>query len=235
MNVSPFVQSNSYLMVKDNVAAILREHILQGRLNSGDRIVEGKWAAKLGVAQASVREALNILGAEGFVQKGPGRCARVTQLSDEDVAQIYEVRASLEGLAARLVVQKKADLSGLEQILADMTAAAERQNMRAFYDRDLQFHMLVCHQSGNRFLEQDLRRLVVPLFAFVVMHGRGGLVLRESITQHRTIVDAIRSGDPFFAQNQMEHTLQRFSSATCGVLKKQGEINSALPDDQRSI
>lgn len=226
--------NKGYLMVKDNVAAILREQIVEGHLNPGDRIVEGKWAAKLGVAQASIREALNILGAEGFVQRGPGRCARVTQLSDEDVAQIYEVRASLEGLAARLVAQKKPDLGGLDQILADMRSAADRQNIRAFYERDLQFHIHVCRQSGNRFLEQDVRRLIVPLFAFVVMRGRPSLALNESIAQHKTIVEAIRSGDPFFAQNQTERALQRFSSETYGILRTRAGDDSVSTEPKIS-
>jgi DNA-binding GntR family transcriptional regulator len=57
-------------MVKDSVAAILREEIISGRLQPGDRIIEGKWAVRLGVAQTSIREALNRLMTEGFVEKG---------------------------------------------------------------------------------------------------------------------------------------------------------------------
>jgi DNA-binding GntR family transcriptional regulator len=121
--------------------------------------------------------------------------------------------------AARLVAQKHADLSGLDQILADMRSAAERQNIGAFYERDFQFHMLICQQSGNRFLEQDVRRLMVPLFAFVVMRGHAGLPLHESIEQHRIIIEAIRSGDPFFAANQTMRTVQRFYSGTEMVLR----------------
>ena len=92
-------------MVKDSVAVVLRDEIIRGNLAPGDRIVEGKWAARLGVAQTSIREAINSLMAEGFVQKGSGKTATVTSLSAEDVVQIYQLRAALEGLAARLVVE----------------------------------------------------------------------------------------------------------------------------------
>src|SRR5437879_124092 len=89
--------------VKGNVAEYLLDEIINGRLKPGERIVEGRWAAKLQVAQASVREALNILAGRGFVEKELGRSARVTTLTEEDVAQIYDVRAALEALAARTV------------------------------------------------------------------------------------------------------------------------------------
>src|SRR5262249_22554563 len=140
-----------------------------GRLKPGERIVETQWAPKLRVAQASVREALNILAAEGFVEKGVGRSARVTELSDQDVEQIYQLREVIEQLAARLVAEKQPDLSDLDQAIADMRSAAECGNLRAFYERDLLFHLLICEKSGNRFLEQSLKRVLVPLFAFVVM------------------------------------------------------------------
>ena len=64
--------------MKDNLAAFFREEIVSGRLAPGEKIVEVRWAKKLGMSQTSVREALNILSAEGFVQKGSGRTAQVT-------------------------------------------------------------------------------------------------------------------------------------------------------------
>src|SRR5579872_2688795 len=94
---------NSLSSVKGSVAEFLLDEIINGRLKPGERVVEGKWATQLQVAQASVREALNILAARGFVEKELGRSARVTTLTDDDVQRIYEVRAALEGLAARLV------------------------------------------------------------------------------------------------------------------------------------
>ena len=57
-------------LLKENLAVQLREEILGGRLVPGEKIIEGRWARQLGVAQVSIREALNILAAEGFVTKG---------------------------------------------------------------------------------------------------------------------------------------------------------------------
>src|SRR5579872_6396508 len=142
------------LLVKDNLAAYFREEIISGRLAPGEKIVEVKWAKVLKISQTSVREALNILLAEGFIQKGSGRTAQVTHLSDEDVSHSYELRAVLEGYAARIVAQKKLGLAELEQTIADMRSAIDCNNIRAFYERDLQFHILLAEKTGNRMLVQ---------------------------------------------------------------------------------
>src|SRR5215475_5790329 len=92
-------------LLKENVAERLREEILAGRIVPGEKIVEGKWAREYGVAQISVREALNILVAQGFVTKGHGRSARALKLEKEDIIHIYQVRGVLEGLAARLIAE----------------------------------------------------------------------------------------------------------------------------------
>lgn len=221
-----FLDSTNSL-VKDHLASLLREEIISGRLNPGERIVEGKWAQKLGAAQASVREALNILASEGFVEKGSGRSARVTLLTDEDLRQIYELRQVIEGLAARIVTQKQPDLRDLEQVFADMQSAANCKNVRAFYERDLRFHLLICEKAENRYLEQTLKRIIVPLFAFVVLrvHGlaRDPEYWNTSIEQHRRIIEALRSGDAFFAEHQVTRTIKKFYDGTYDVLSKERE------------
>jgi DNA-binding GntR family transcriptional regulator len=88
MSTSPLgsgLAPQDLLLVKDNLAAYFREEIIGGRLSPGEKIVEVKWAKLLKISQTSVREALNILSAEGFVQKGSCRTAQVTKLSVADI------------------------------------------------------------------------------------------------------------------------------------------------------
>lgn len=190
--------------VKMSVANALREEIISGRLEPGERVVEGRWAAKLGVAQSSIREALNLLISEGFVEKGAGRSARVTKLSDDDVGQIYEMRLALECLAARRIAEHRPDLSELDQAISDMRSAADCNNVRAFFERDIRFHLLIAEKSGNQYLAREMRRLIVPLFAFVVMRVRGVRDeperWKQSIAEHQAILEALRSGDPGVAE-----------------------------------
>ncbi|MCU1314411.1 MAG: transcriptional regulator, GntR family, partial [Acidobacteriaceae bacterium] len=76
-------RSASAALVKDEVADRLRAEIASGALRPGIRIIEGHWARKFGVAQASIREAINLLAQEGFVTKASGRSARVVNLTEQ--------------------------------------------------------------------------------------------------------------------------------------------------------
>src|SRR5467141_5199177 len=127
--------------VKHDLADRLRTEIMNGSLPSGDRIVEGKWAQKFGVAQGSIREAINILALEGFINKEAGRSARVVHLTEKDVAQLYELRGALEGLAARLAVQARPDLSKLQSAVNSMRQAVNEGHCEALLQCDLQFHL----------------------------------------------------------------------------------------------
>jgi DNA-binding GntR family transcriptional regulator len=208
--------------MKDNLAAYFREEIISGRLAPGEKIVEVRWAKKLGISQTSVREALNILSAEGFVQKGSGRTAQVTQLSDEDVVHSYELRAVLEGYAARVVAQKKPDLAPLEQALEDMRSAILCNNLKAFYERDLHFHVLMAEMTGNKMLVQAVKRIILPLFAFVVIRVQGARTGQEqwmrSLEQHKRIIDALRTHDPVFAERLVVQSVDSFLKETRQVV-----------------
>src|ERR1700732_5624712 len=109
-NNSAEVNPESRGLLKENLAVQLREAILAGRILPGEKIIEGRWARQFGVAQVSIREALNILTTEGFVTKGHGRSARVVKLGDADITHIYEVRGVLEGLAARIITKRRLPL-----------------------------------------------------------------------------------------------------------------------------
>ncbi len=203
-------------LIKDNIAAQFRLDILAGRLVPGEPIVEGKWATQLGVAQSSIRAALHILESEGFVERGQGRSARVAQIPMENIPHCFAVRCALESLAARLVTERQAGLAELDQVVADMRSAVSCRNLAAFYERDLRFHLRLCEKAGNPVLTQMLRRLLVPLFTFVIIrtHEEMGETERwtRSIAQHEQILAVIRKGDPKRAEEEVAKILSYFST-----------------------
>src|SRR5580658_1383437 len=156
-------------LVKHNLAERLRGEIMSGSLQPGMRIVEGKWAAKFGVAQASIREAINILAQAGFVTKAPGRSARVIHLSETDVGHIYYLRGAIEGLAARLAAEFRQDLNFLQATMDTMRESAGTGDREGLIDCDLHFHLALCELSHNPYLIEHARRILIPLFAFVRM------------------------------------------------------------------
>src|SRR5271168_474961 len=125
---------------KHEIAEFLLAEIVGGTLSPGEQISERMWATKFGVAQASIREAINILAHDGFVMKESGQTARVVNLSEEDVVQLYQVRAGLEGIAGYLAASVGADVSHLQSIVQEMRHASEARDSKALTDWDLQFH-----------------------------------------------------------------------------------------------
>jgi DNA-binding GntR family transcriptional regulator len=217
-------QSEPSPLVQHDLAAKLREEIVQGNLAPGQRIVEGYWAQVFGAAQTSVREAINILIREGFVTKASGRSARVTSYSESDIAQIYELRGALEGLAARLAVQQRSNLQPLEMALKEMRATARQDDVRRLIEADLQFHLALCELCGNRFLRAQIRTLLVPLFAFVSMRviqsHQTAQAWESDLDRHKRIIELIRDGDPYAAEFAVRATMQQFAARAYAIWQR---------------
>ncbi len=208
-------------LLKEHLASAFKEAIIEGRLAPGQRVIEGIWAREFGVAQASVREAINLLMSEGFLVKDAGRSARVVNYGEADVARIYEVRGAMEGLAAQLACASRADLSGLESAYDGMEAAVQCRDMKALIGCDLAFHISLGEASGNPLLLDVLRRLLAPLFAFIQMRvmtsGQGPEAWSGDLPRHKWMIQLIREGNPVLAGQYVPHSLTQFSAAAYAV------------------
>ncbi|QNI31883.1 GntR family transcriptional regulator [Alloacidobacterium dinghuense] len=215
------MQNDASLLIKQSLAAKLREEIIEGHLAPGQRIIEGYWARKFGVAQTSVREAINLLINEGFATKASGRSARVTSYSESDIAQIYELRGALEGLAARLTTERQPDLDPLESSLKELRKATKSGDIRALIEADLHFHLCLCELCGNRFLYSQIRTLLVPLFAFVAMRvvqsHQTAQAWESDLDRHKRIIELIREGDPFAAEFVVRGVMQQFAARAYAI------------------
>jgi DNA-binding GntR family transcriptional regulator len=202
-------------LLKLSLVERLRKEILNGRLHLGTRIVEAKWAIKFGVAQASIREAVNILAQAGFVSKPSGRSARVIHLSEDDVVHIYQLRGALEGLAARLVAEAKPNLNALQATMDVMRESASSGNCEALLDCDLLYHLELCELSGNPYVIQHARRILPPFFAFVRMRvaasGQETSAWDRDLEVHQRIIDLLREGDGEIAEQYVKKAMERFA------------------------
>ena len=201
---------------KHEMAERLLSEIVGGVLSPGEQISERTWAQKFGVAQASIREAINILERDGFVTKESGRSARVVNLSQQDVFQLYQVRAALEGMAGFLAASSGADVSDLQQIVEEMQIASETHNSKALTDCDLRFHLELCRLSGNSHLLAYAQKLLRPFFAFVRMRvsvsGQGTSAWGHDVEAHQRIVDLIRDGEAELTEHYVKKSMTRFAS-----------------------
>jgi DNA-binding GntR family transcriptional regulator len=214
------------VLLKETLASELKQAITEGRLSPGQRVVESKWAREFGAAQASVREAINLLITEGFLVKHAGRSARVVNYRERDVAQIYEVRAALEGLAAQLACTNAADLSALETALRDMEHSVQTRDMKKIIESDLAFHLALVQAPGNPLLADIGRKLLYPLFAFIEMRvvrsGQGPAAWIDDLGYHRGILQIIREGNPSLASQFVQHCIGRFAASAYAVWENVG-------------
>ena len=202
-------------LVKNSLAARLRAEIMSGTLAPGARIIAGKWAPRFGVAQGSIREAINILAQDGFATKESGRSARVIHLSEPAVTQLYELRGAVEGLAARLAVGAHSDLTALQATVDAMRHSARSGNCESLLDNDLRFHLELCEIAHNPFVLEHARRILLPFFAFVRMRvtasGQQTSAWDRDLEAHQRIVDLLREGEGEVAEQYVKKAMARFA------------------------
>jgi DNA-binding GntR family transcriptional regulator len=170
--------------------------ILEGEFGAGERINENALAARFGVSRGPIREACRALVELGLAELIPNRGVFIRRIGAREAEQLYDVRAGLFGLAARLVAHSITDaqLAELETVLARMDAAA--QSFDDYYPLNLRFHEMIIDFSGNERLIATYRQLVKELHLFRARGLVQGGGLAVSNAEHRGIVDALRARDP---------------------------------------
>jgi DNA-binding GntR family transcriptional regulator len=200
--------------VPDQLVELFRNLILQGEWAPGSPIIETAVARAVGVSQPTVREALRQLEAEGLILRRQFRSCEVTQLSRDEVDQIFRLRIEWESLAAELAVENRANWKR-EHLLGaaeNLIQAARRHDSDAFYRHDLDFHKELWACTGNVFLTKALSQITVPLFAFwTLRHLRESDVdLVKQAAAHKRIALAIVSKDTREARRTTREGMQQF-------------------------
>ncbi len=151
-----------YLPLRAPVADEIRRRIIDGALQPGERLLEDQLAADLGVSRNPVREALQVLGREGFVTLEPRRGARVSQYSDERAQHVFEVRTALEVLVAGLAAQRRTpeQLAALEAVLAAGRRALQEDRLAELPALNARFHGLLVDAASNPLLAEMVDGLI---------------------------------------------------------------------------
>ena len=194
------------------VADRLRESILSGRIGPGERMNEAQLSARLGVSRTPTRAALHALAAEGLLDYETNRGFTVRSYSAEAIAEAYEIRAVLEGLAARLAARRALSpvlQQRLEAALAEgdavVAAFDDTAEQRETYRRvNVAFHDTVLAAAANPMLDDTLKlALARPATTLrnIVSFTRDHVRRRHD--DHHRIHEAIRAGDEWRAEMLM--------------------------------
>lgn len=195
----------------DRAYGALRAGILAGRYGFGDRLGEIEIADELGLSRTPVREALRRLGSEGLVEVLPNRGSRVRTWTAQDLDETYELRALLEGLAARRAAARMtaATVAELDELVTRMLAADPTRGRRPAGDFDQlaalngRFHALITTTAASAQLAGTLAPLVQLPLVMRTYHRYTPAALARSHAHHRELVDALRAGDGGWAESVM--------------------------------
>jgi len=185
--------------LKEQIVEFVKEAIATGRMRPGEKICETRLAEDLGISRTPLREAIQTLEAEGFLKLVPRKGAVVSEYSKKDIQDIYEIKAALEGLAARLATenQSSSDLDKMVDINAQlkaMTLSGEKSVSR-FFKLHNQFHDIFLKAAGNERLYQLNCHLMEPLKRFrltsIAIPGR----FEESVKTHDEIINLFKEKD----------------------------------------
>ena len=201
---SPVVRQTAH----EYVRSVLRRAILNGELASGSRLVQAELAATLDVSTTPVREALRDLATEGLVQFDPHRGAIVTELSEDDLHDIYELRLVPEPIAMRQAVDKVSS-SLLERLRQLHDHMLEEPHSAEWVDRNRVFHMAVYETAASPRLAAIIRNLQDASVMYIGASLQHQPSLREGANEdHAAILDALERRDVEAAVKAVEEHLR---------------------------
>jgi DNA-binding GntR family transcriptional regulator len=196
----------------------LREAIVTGRFQPSERLVETEVARELGVGRSAVRTALARLEHKGLVEHERHRGARVRLINAREAVEILEVRAVLEGLAARHAAANAtpADVDDLGAILHEMRVCLDAGDLLGASDQNALLHGRILEISGHTTVARLIATLKYQLVRFqyrtILLPGRS----EHSFSEHSRIVQAIAAADMEDAEQAMRTHLSRVAEALRG-------------------
>lgn len=188
------VNMNEYLPLRDVVFNTLRQAILKGELEPGERLMEIQLAERLGVSRTPIREAIRKLELEGLVLMIPRKGAEVAKISEKSLRDVLEVRRSLEELAIELACTRMTgeDIKELEQAQETFRAAVKQGDAMTIAESDEHFHDIIYNGTGNTRLVQILNNLREQMYRYRLEYIKDEDKRQILLVEHDQIFKALR-------------------------------------------
>ncbi len=187
------VNMDEYLPLRDVVFKTLRQAILKGELEPGERLMEIQLAERLGVSRTPIREAIRKLELEGLVLMIPRRGAEVAKISEKNLRDVLEVRRSLEELAIDLACQRiqEEELETLREAQKEFAAAVAAGDAMEIAQTDEKFHEIIYSGTGNQKLMQILSNLREQMYRYRLEYIKDANKRQILLVEHEQILKAL--------------------------------------------
>ena len=199
------------ISVRERAYEFLKSSVLSGQFNPGERLTEEHLAKKLGVSRTPVREALHKLESEGLIKALETRGFIVSRDSKDEVEELFELRAILEGYALRIISERisKEDLERLNGFIERAENALKRERIEEVFKWNTKFHDTL---HGIVVEKKRLHRLLVNIRKYVLRYRRDTLQYpdggKRTVDGHRKILLALRLKDPDLCERMMREHIQ---------------------------
>lgn len=191
------MSANEYLPLRDVVFKTLREAILKGNLAPGERLMEIQLANQLGVSRTPIREAIRKLELEGLVIMIPRRGAEVARITEKDLRDVLEVRASLEELAIGLACERITDeeIGELRRALESFREVLREGDVTKIAESDVDFHDIIFSATQNARLIQIVNNLREQMYRYRLEYLKDYTTHDRLYKEHQQITDAVSDRD----------------------------------------
>ena len=191
------IEMNEDLPLRDVVFNTLRQAILRGELQPGERLMEIQLAQRLGVSRTPVREAIRKLELEGLVLMIPRRGAEVAEITRQDLEDVLEVRAALEELAVKDACEHITDeqLQDLKKAANEFKRSLEGTDLVACAEADIHFHEIIYAATNNKRLVQMLNNLREQMYRYRMENLKDKRTYRTLVEEHDAIRRALKKHD----------------------------------------
>jgi DNA-binding GntR family transcriptional regulator len=218
VNYAATAQQQAYIFLQDQ--------IVSGVLAGGSRLHLETISSELGISRMPIREAIRQLDAEGYVTIRPNRGAVVTSRTPEQVVELFEIRAALEGLAMRLSMPHVTN-DAIEDLKLELARLRRLEsNAVVWVDRHDQFHDMICQLSHRPRLCADITRLRLAVKPYLRLYLKRHTAPEIKGYEHEYILEALQSGDGERAERVMrEHVMVNAEAiAACLLVSREEPV-----------
>ena len=217
-------------------ADVLREQILSGKLVPGQRVTETALATQLEVSRGTLRAALRALAHEGLIQQIAYTKWMLPEFSNSDAWELYTLRGTLEGMAARLAAQHRTSncVLSLKASFERLVAAVRSKRHAKVADADLALHKTIVSITGHQRLIDQYHLLEQQVRHYIVCSNALIMDLNQIVSEHEPIVEAIIDGDAELAETlARDHNAPEVERAAAAMARENAKQAAEPPAAKR--
>lgn len=215
------LEDNATMSLRELVYRSLREAILRGELKPGTRLMEMQLASQLGVSRTPIREAISRLDEEGLAEIIPRKGAHVSNLTMEDVDDIFELREMLEALTITKLCREitTEGIARLRYAQLVYEKAASTDDHEAIIEKDVAFHIALYEETGNKRLGGFIQQLN-DLLERIRWESFQYIDKNDMYQEHIEIINAIEKRDLVAAKEAMRLHLVTSKEAAIAIIER---------------